>query len=154
MVAKITLTLEQDEQRGTNAAMEETIKLLGGLEAMPAMKLVLTIECEEMIAENYRNKLRSALRRRPIGIIAKIKTTSEEQVNIEVMRPVTPMDDLLGDGVESVTLSGAGRSVTLTSETGERAREWAENARRLHVVPSEQTAGEKALEWLEAREQD
>lgn len=67
----------------------------------------------------------------------------------------TPMDDLLGDGVDSVTLSGAGRSVTLTAETGERAKEWSERTRRLHAAPrDDQTPGEKALEWLEAREQD
>jgi hypothetical protein len=96
MISKIVLTLEQDEQHGTNAAMEETIKLLSEIVDMPMAKLVLTLECEDVIAENYRAKLRHGLRKRPIGIIAKIKTTSEEQINIEVMRPVTPMDDLLG----------------------------------------------------------
>lgn len=163
MISKITLTLEQDEQMGTNAAMEETIKLLGGLDAMPAMKLVLTLECEDVIAESYRAKLRHGLRRRPIGIKVKMSTKTDEDVACEVMRPTTPMDDLLGDGVDSVTLSSASRSVTLTPDTGARAKEWAERTQRLHVVPSEEsdlfpgeekTAGEKALEWLESREQD
>jgi hypothetical protein len=45
--------------------------------------------------------------------------------------------------------------VLLDQTTGERAKEWAENTRRLHVVPrDEQTPGERALDWLEAREQD
>jgi hypothetical protein len=95
MLAKIVLTLEQDEQRGTNAAMEETIKLLGTLDNVPTMKFVLTLECEDVIAESYRAKLRSVLRKRPIGIIAKFKTTSEEHINIEVVRPTTPMDSIL-----------------------------------------------------------
>lgn len=151
MISKIVLTLEQDEERGTNEAMEETIQMLSDLDALPMMKFVVTLECEEVSAERVREKLRHGLRTRPIGIIAKIKTTSEEQVTREVMRPTTPMDDLLG---ESVTLSSGGRSVTLTAETGARAKEWAENARRLHKQESEPTTGEKALEWLEAREQD
>lgn len=96
MLAKINLTLEQDEQRGTNAAMEDTIKLLATLEGMPITKLVLTLECEEMIAGSYRGKLHSALRKRPIGIIAKIKTTSEEHINVEYVRKPTPMDGILG----------------------------------------------------------
>lgn len=126
MSAKITLTLEQDEQRGTNAAMEDTIKLLATLESLPMTKVVVTLECEEMIAEGYRRKLRDGLRRRPIGIIAKIKTTSEEHINIEVMRPTTPMDDVLDD--ESVTLSHNGRSVTLTAETARNASEMLRNS--------------------------
>lgn len=123
MIAKITLTLEQDEQRGTNEAMEETIDLLATLDTLPITKLVLTLECEEMIAESYRQKLRLGLKRRPIGIIAKIKTTSEEQ--IIVVPPTTPMDkhfgDLTRDGIESVTLSSGDRSVTLTAETARNA---------------------------------
>jgi len=121
MQAKITLTLEQDEQRGTNAAMEETVKMLAELDALPTMKVVLTLECEEMIAENYRSKLRLGLKRRPIGIIAKIKTTSEEQIYMQVMPPTTPMDDLLGDGIDSVTLSTHNRSVTITAEAARNA---------------------------------
>jgi hypothetical protein len=95
MIAKINLTLEQDEQRGTNAAMEDAIKLLGTLDAMPIVKVVLTLECEEMIANQYRAKLRTVLRKRPIGIIAKTKTTSEEQIDIERMPMVMPMDTIL-----------------------------------------------------------
>jgi len=53
----------------------------------------------------------------------------------DVAPPTTPMDDLLDDGAGSVTLSGGGRSVTLTAETHERAQEWSERTRRLHVVP-------------------
>jgi hypothetical protein len=94
-VAKITLTLEQDDEMGTNAAMEETIALLGALDALPTMKLVLTLECEDIIAERYREKLRLGLKSRPIGIIAKIQTKTEESVAREVMRPTTPMDAIL-----------------------------------------------------------
>ena len=77
MIAKITLTLEQDEDRGTNAAMEETIKLLSEIEGLPTMKVVLTLECED--------------------IIAKIATKTEEQIIRYVMPMTTPMDDLLDD---------------------------------------------------------
>lgn len=92
MLAKIVLTLEQDEERGTNEAMEETFAILTTLDVMPMMKLVLTLECEDVAAERYRAVLRNALRERPIGIIAKFKTTTEEEVTRMVMRPVTPMD--------------------------------------------------------------
>lgn len=121
MIAKITLTLEQDEQRGTNAAMEETIKLLGDIEGLPTMKVVLTLECEDIIAERYRGKLRMDLKARPIGIIAKIATKTEEQIVRYVMPTKTPMDQVLDDGPESVTLSSHGRSVTLTAETARNA---------------------------------
>ena len=97
MIAKITLTLEQDEDRGTNAAMEETIKLLSEIEGLPTQKVVITLECEDIIAENYRNKLRMDLKARPIGIIAKIATKTEEQIVRYVMPMTTPMDDLLDD---------------------------------------------------------
>ena len=50
MIAKITLTLEQDEQRGTNEAMRETIDRLAMIEIMPIMKVVVTLECEEVAA--------------------------------------------------------------------------------------------------------
>lgn len=130
MLAKINLTLEQDEQRGTNAAMEDTIKLLATLEALPMTKVVITLECEEMIAENYRNKLRIGLKARPIGIIAKITTKTEEQIVRYVMPPTTPMDSLLDDD-ESVTLSHNGRSVTLTAETARNASAMLRNSSEL-----------------------
>lgn len=98
MIAKIVLTLEQDEERGTNEAMEETVQILATLDVMPMMKLVLTLECEEVVAERYRAMMRSALRRRPIGIVMKFKTTTEEEVMCERMPPVTPMDQLLRNG--------------------------------------------------------
>lgn len=120
MLAKITLTLEQDEQRGTNAAMEETIQLLGAIEGLPIMKVVVTLECEEVIAENYRAKLHGELRRRPIGIIAKVKTTSEDQIAILPRR--TPMDAVIDDA-PSVTISHNGRSVTPDAATRRNAAE-------------------------------
>ena len=126
MLAKITLTLEQDEQHGTNAAMEETIQLLGAIEGLPTMKVVVTLECEEVIAPNYRDKLHAELRRRPIGIIAKLKTTTEDQITIVSQR--TPMDDLIGGGIESVTLSSRGRTVTLDANTRRNAEAMLRNS--------------------------
>lgn len=98
MLAKVVLTLEQDEERGTNEAMEETVAILAKLDVMPIEKLVLTLECEEVSAERYRAMLRTALRERPIGIVAKFKTTTEEEVTRYVLPPVTPMDQLLRNG--------------------------------------------------------
>lgn len=163
MLSKIVLTLEQDEERGTNEAMEETVAILATLDVMPMMKLVLTLECEEVSAERYRTILRTALHERPIGIIAKFKTTTEEEVTRVLMPPVTPMDkafgNLIGGGIDEVTLSSAGRSVTLTAETarnahemldqttGERAKEWAERTRRLHVVPNDEEAEPKEARY-------
>lgn len=118
MSAKINLTLEQDEQRGTNAAMEDTIKLLATLDGLPMTKVVVTLECEEMIAEGYRNKLRLGLKGRPIGIIAKITTKTEEQIVRYVMPMSTPMDDVLDDDTKSALFSGQQKS------TGERALDW------------------------------
>lgn len=68
----------------------------------------------------------------------------------------TPMDDLLGDGVDSVTLSSAGRSVTLTAETGARAKEWAERTQRLHGQKEGDTMSDMtgSMEWLEAQDRD
>lgn len=91
-IAKITLTLEQDEQQGTNAAMEETIQRLAELTGMPIDKLVLTLECEEVIAESYRDKLRVGLKKRPMGINIKMSTKVEESVAREWVKPETPMD--------------------------------------------------------------
>lgn len=110
MISKIVLTLEQDEERGTNEAMEETVAILATLDVMPMMKLVLTLECEEIAAERYRAILRTALRERPIGIIAKFKTTTEEEVTRMLMSPVTPMDRMPGfrdSGDEPIDSTGA-----------------------------------------------
>lgn len=91
-IAKITLTLEQDSENGTNEAMARTIGLLGQLGITPAQKLVLTIECDEDDADMYRDDLRLALRTRPVGILAKIKVTAEESVERERLAATTPMD--------------------------------------------------------------
>lgn len=124
MLAKITVTLEQDDQMGTNAAMDETVKLLAELDAMPMMKLVLSLECEEFIAESYRAKLRLALRRRPMGIKVKISTKTDEDVATEYVRKPTPMDDLLEPDDESALFPGQAKS-----------------------------GGEKVLDWLTEREE-
>ena len=72
--------------------MARTIALLATLGITSAQKLVLTLECDEDDADTYREDLRLALRSRPVGILAKIKTTSEESVERERVAPVTPMD--------------------------------------------------------------
>ena len=90
--AKITLTIEQDEEGGTNEGMTRTIGLLTQLGITPARKLVLTLECEEEDAETHRDDLKLVLRARPIGINVKIKTAIEEEIERERMAPVTPMD--------------------------------------------------------------
>lgn len=112
--AKITLTLEQDEEMGTNAAMEDAIGLLAALDTMPAMKLVLTLECAEVIAESYRERLRLGLKRRMPGTKIKISTKTEEEVACERLPNVTPMDAIQGFAerhgtrVEFVTQPSAG----------------------------------------------
>jgi len=90
--AKITLTIEQDDEGGTNEGMARTIGLLTTLGIQPTQKLVLTLECEEDDAETYRDDIKLALRARPVGINVKIKTAIEEDVERERMAPVTPMD--------------------------------------------------------------
>ena len=90
--AKITVTLEQDDEGGTNEGMARTIGLLAQLGIQPTQKLVLTLECEEEDAEMHRDDLKLALRARPVGINVKIKTAIEEEVERERMVPVTPMD--------------------------------------------------------------
>jgi len=109
--------------------MEETVAILATLDVMPMMKLVLTLECEEVSAERYRTILRRALRERPIGIIAKFKTTTEEEVTRVLMPPTTPMDTILGFAKKH------GATVELGTD-------------------ADRTPGERALDWLEAREQD
>jgi hypothetical protein len=90
--AKITITLEQDDEAGTDEGMAQTIALLASLGITPATKLVLTLECEEEDAETHRDDLRVTLRGRPVGINVKIKTAIEEEVARERLIPVTPMD--------------------------------------------------------------
>lgn len=94
--SKLTLTLEQDDEVGTDEGMVRTIGLLSELGITPATKLVLTLECEEEDSETYRDDLKLALRRRPIGIKATIKTETKEEAERERLVPVTPMDTILG----------------------------------------------------------
>lgn len=91
-LAKITLTLEQDDQHGTDDGMAETIALLASLGVTPASKLTIVLECEEEDAEMWRGDLRATLRRRPVGIKSTIKVETKEEVSHEHMSVVTPMD--------------------------------------------------------------
>ena len=91
-----------------------------------------------------RQKLRYDLKRRPISIIAKIKTPSEEQVI--VVPQTTPMDNILGDGVDSVTLSSGGRSVSLTAETRRNAEQMLRGVARPDRVTAPQAGDENLFE--------
>lgn len=113
-IAKITLTLEQDDEAGTDEGMAQTIALLSSIGIVPATKLVLSLECEEEDADTYRDDIKAALRSRPIGIVVKLKTTVEEAVERERLAPVTPMDR-------------AGWNEPVGSDTiGARAMDWLE----------------------------
>lgn len=94
--SKLTLTLEQDDEAGTDEGMARTIGLLSELGITPATKLVLTLECEEEDSATYRDDLKAALRRRPIGIEATIRTETKEKAERDRIPPVTPMDNILG----------------------------------------------------------
>lgn len=91
-LAKITLTLEQDDSHGTDDGMAETIALLASLGVTPANKLTLVFECEEEDAETWRGDLRATLLRRPVGIKSTIKVETKEDVAHERLAAVTPMD--------------------------------------------------------------
>lgn len=91
-LAKITVSIEPDENEGTDEGMAQTLALLASLGVMPTRKVIITLECEEEDAASYREDIKQTLRRRPVGIIAKIKTTVEDDVAREKMAAVTPMD--------------------------------------------------------------
>jgi hypothetical protein len=92
MTAKITLTLEQDDEYGTDEAMAQTIALLTGGSVLPIGKLVITIACENEDAESYAEDVKLAMARRPAGIEAKVKVTTEEGIERARLATVTPMD--------------------------------------------------------------
>jgi hypothetical protein len=89
---KITLTLETEKGISGNSEMAQTLGLLAGLVDTPTSKVVLTLQCEEDDAESYKDDLRAALERRPVGIKVNIKTLMDEDVENERMATVTPMD--------------------------------------------------------------
>lgn len=92
MPTKITLTLKQDEDTGSNQAMAETIALLGALAQAPTRKLTLVLECEDEDADEHRDELRALLAGRPVGIEVELKTESKETVERGRLQRVTPMD--------------------------------------------------------------
>lgn len=92
MTTKITLTLTQDDNTGSDAAMAETIGLLTAIGVVPTQKVVLTVECENEDAESYADDMDAALSGRPMGIEVTIKTTTERHVERRKLTTVTPMD--------------------------------------------------------------
>ena len=94
-LTKITITLEPTDKATANrSAMAQTIGLLAGLLDIPAGKVVLTIACEPEDADTYRDEIRAALSRRPVGIKVNIKSLDDEDVDNERMATVTPMDSV------------------------------------------------------------
>lgn len=92
MSAKITLTLAKDKN-GTDEAMAETLALLAATDGgLPLAKLTITIECENEDADTYAADLKRAMSRRPVGIDAKVKVTTEEGIDRQRLTSVTPMD--------------------------------------------------------------
>lgn len=91
--SKIQLTLTQDDENGSDAAMAVTIELLTQIGIVPIGKIVLTIECENEDADSYVDDLDAAMSGRPVGIEAVIKTTTERRVERQKkLATVTPMD--------------------------------------------------------------
>jgi hypothetical protein len=96
MAAKIVVTLSPDldviAPDQAVKAMAESIALLSTVQDVPARKFVLTIECQFTEADGIRDDIHAALSRRPIGIEATTKTTTEEHVERKKAAVVTPMD--------------------------------------------------------------
>lgn len=92
MTAKITLTLEQNDDHGTDEAMAQTLALLTGGAILPIGKIAITIECENEDAESHAEDVKLAMARRPAGIEAKVKVTTEEGIERAKLASVTPMD--------------------------------------------------------------
>lgn len=92
MATKITLTLTQDDENGSDEAMIQSVELLTHVCVMPLTKVVITLECENDDAEGFVDDLDAAMSGRPIGIDAVIKTTKEQRVERRKLATVTPMD--------------------------------------------------------------
>ena len=92
MSAKITLTLEQDDDHGTDEAMARTVALLSGGAVLPIGKIVISVECENEDAESYADDIKAVMTQRPVGIVAKVKVTTEEGIERAKLASVTPMD--------------------------------------------------------------
>lgn len=90
--AKVTLTLEQNDDHGTDEAMARTIALLTGGTVLPIGKLSLTIECELEDAASYADDIKAVMAQRPAGIEAKVKIVTEEGIERAKLASVTPMD--------------------------------------------------------------
>lgn len=91
-MTKITLTIEQDKEHGTDKGMQDTIALLKELDTRQPAKMVLTLEPYPGRDQLLLIELRELLRRRPPGITVKIRTVDEEEVDVVRLPKTTPMD--------------------------------------------------------------
>lgn len=124
MGVKITVTIEPDTnyldaKSQVPDAMAKTLAVLSSVIDVPMSKTAITIQCTDKDAERIRAELQIALSGRPVGINATLKTQTEEYVAVKREPKKTPMDDV----IDSVELRTKDRSVTLTSETAQKAAE-------------------------------
>jgi hypothetical protein len=99
MTTKITITIERDaEAGGTPQGVHETAKLLEHLQPqLPIAKTVVSIECEDKDAQSWRDDVVTLLSARPVGIVVKVKRTTDEEVDRLTMQRITPLDVALRD---------------------------------------------------------
>lgn len=121
MATKITVTLNPVDWRVPQEHMDQAVAMLGKLENVPTQKIVLTVTCEDEDADSYTDDIEAVLRTRPAGIDAVMQRVSKYHVEHRKLPAVTPMDTLLGDGIEAVTLTHGDKSATLTAETARNA---------------------------------
>lgn len=92
MATKITLTLSQDENQGTDEAMAETVALLASLGVVPLAKVTLALECSDDEAEALADEIDAVLSGRPMGIEATLKTQHEHRIERRKVAGASPMD--------------------------------------------------------------
>lgn len=124
---KITVTIKPVDElppETADAMMQRTLALLASHGLARQRQMVLTFEHhDEDEALILRDQIRAALSGRPAAIDAKVRFQADEFVQVERQPTVTPMDSLpaFRDSDAGITLSGGGRSVTLTPETAANA---------------------------------
>jgi hypothetical protein len=99
MATKLTVTIAQDPDDGTDLAMRETVEALTLLGVVPMTKVVLTMEVLDERALLMKEKIKETLRYRPVGIEVTIKAESKEDVERRRLPSVTPMDQSRWDEV-------------------------------------------------------
>lgn len=117
---QIAIAPEQDYLDGSEAdlAMTQTIRALLQAGVIPFRKISLVVEVANEDAEGHEETIEDALIARPSGIVVTMKSTRERSIGVEKKSLSTPM---FGGGVDSVTLSSANQSVTLTAEAARKA---------------------------------